>query len=339
MAVAGRIFGPEWRRYSDPATEFEVIRLTDPAFSSGFTAPWLRQFTRRGELLYWSDRTGSRQPFLMDLRSGESRQIAEAAALDSRSLCLAGDDRGFMFLDGDVLRLGSLVSSHARELYKLRPGASLSAIASGSNGALFVAERLNGRTRIVTEVRGATRVIRELPVDIQVLMARPRHSQLLYRAGERLAMMNFDGSGGRDLRIAPGRTGEAAWIPSGRTFVYLHVPENAKELITLREYAPDDNSDKLIARTSQFESVAPNLDASVFVGASRSKASAYVLLLVRAVRRELALCEHHASDPSMVSPLFSPDSQSVFFVSDRHGKPALYRVHVERFVEETGDGQ
>jgi len=63
------------------------------------------------------------------------------------------------------------------------------------------------------------------------------------------------------------------------------------------------------------------------------------LLLVRAVRRELALCEHRASDPSMVSPLFSPDSQSVFFVSDRHGKPALYRVHVERFVDETDDGR
>jgi oligogalacturonide lyase len=339
MAAAGRIFGPEWRRYPDPATEFEVIRLTDPAFSSGFTAPWLRQFTRRGELLYWSERTGSRQPFLMNLHSGESRQIAEAAALDPRSLCLAADDRGFMFLDGDALRYGSLISSHEREAYKLRPGASLSALCASADGAIFLAEYLNGRTRIVTAGRGATRVIREVPFEIRVLMARPRRSQLLYRAQERVTIMNFDGSGGRDLRIAPGRTGEAVWTPSGRTLIYLHVPENAKELITLREYAPDDNSDKLIARTSQFASVAPNLDASVFVGASRSRASAYVLLLVRAVRRELALCEHHASDPSMVSPLFSPDSQSVFFVSDRDGKPALYRVHVEKFVEETDGGQ
>lgn len=339
MAVAGRIFGPELRRYSDPATDFEVFRLTDPAFSSGFTAPWLRQFTRRGELLYWSDRTGSHQPFLMNLHTGESRQIAEAAALDPRSLCLAPDGRGFIFLDGDVLHYGSLVSSHARELYHLRAGASLSALTSAADGDVFLAEYGDGRTRIVTTGRGATRVIRELPVEISVLMARPRRPQLLYRAEQRVSVMNFDGSGSRDLRIAPGRTGEVAWIPSGRTLVYLHVPESAKELITLREYAPDDNSDKLLANTSQFASVAPNLDASVFVGASRSKASAYVLLLVRAVRRELALCEHHASDPTMVSPRFSPDSQSVFFVSDRHGKPALYRVHVEKFVEETDDGQ
>ena len=81
----------------------------------------------------------------------------------------------------------------------------------------------------------------------------------------------------------------------------------------------------------------PNSDASVFAGASRSKASSYILILLRVTRRELALCEHHASDPSLVSVVFAPDSQSIFFVSDRHGKPAIYRVPVERFVEETGD--
>ena len=77
------------------------------------------------------------------------------------------------------------------------------------------------------------------------------------------------------------------------------------------------------------------MDSSVFVGASRSRASAYVLLLLRVTRRELTLCEHRASEPAMVTPIFSPDSQSVFFASDRHGKTALYRVHVEKFVEET----
>jgi Tol biopolymer transport system component len=33
--------------------------------------------------------------------------------------------------------------------------------------------------------------------------------------------------------------------------------------------------------------------------------------------------------------VFSPDSQSIVFMSDRHGKPALYEVRVGRFVEET----
>ena len=54
-------------------------------------------------------------------------------------------------------------------------------------------------------------------------------------------------------------------------------------------------------------------------------------------KRELTLCEHRASDPSLVTVVFTSDSQSIIFVSDRHGKPALYRVPVEKFVEETGD--
>jgi len=34
--------------------------------------------------------------------------------------------------------------------------------------------------------------------------------------------------------------------------------------------------------------------------------------------------------------VFSPNSQHVYFVSDREGKPAIYSVAVEKLVEETG---
>ncbi len=78
-----------------------------------------------------------------------------------------------------------------------------------------------------------------------------------------------------------------------------------------------------------------NGDASVFIGASGSKASPHVLLLLRVTRREFTLAEHRASDPAMVAPIFAPASQRIFFTSDRHGKPALYTMSVERFVEET----
>jgi oligogalacturonide lyase len=37
----------------------------------------------------------------------------------------------------------------------------------------------------------------------------------------------------------------------------------------------------------------------------------------------------------MVAPIFSPSSQRIFFESDRHGKPAIYTMSVERLVEET----
>ena len=39
----------------------------------------------------------------------------------------------------------------------------------------------------------------------------------------------------------------------------------------------------------------------------------------------------------MVAPIFSPDSQRIFFVSDRHGKPAVYTVKVDKLVEKTDE--
>jgi len=36
-----------------------------------------------------------------------------------------------------------------------------------------------------------------------------------------------------------------------------------------------------------------------------------------------------------VSPIFSPNSQNVFFSSDQHGKPAIYRIAVDKLVETT----
>jgi oligogalacturonide lyase len=205
-----------------------------------------------------------------------------------------------------------------------------------ADGSVLFAERTGGISRIM-------RVLKEqgVPVltsggGVESVMARPHRPEFVWREKDAVWFASLDGSGKRRLNLASGRVGEILWTQSGRTLVYLHIPDDTQELITLREYSPDDNTDALVARTSQFATVSPNGDASVFAGASRSKASSYVLLLLRVTRRELTLCEHHASDPAMVAPLFPPDSQSVFFVSDRHGKSAIYRIHVEKFVEETG---
>jgi oligogalacturonide lyase len=341
MAAAGRLAPREWTRYPDPATELEVVRLTDPAFSSGMTAPHLRQFTRRGEtLVYWSERysaesPGARQAFLIDLKQGESRQLTQAAALDPSSLSLSADDRSFVFFDGRSLHESPLTNTHPSEIHRIPENAVRTGLTIATDGAVVFAVRENGKSRIVSVLRRQSRSISESDTEVEEVMARPRHAQILYRAGGQFWLLNNDGSSKRPLKTEPGETGSALWIPSGRTLIYLHIPEGPKDLITLREHAPDDGTDKLLARTSQFISVSPNADASVFTGASRSRATAYVLILLRVARRELTLCEHRASDPAMVRPVFSPDSQSVLFVSDRHGKPALYQVRVARFVEET----
>lgn len=342
MAAAGRLSGPEWKRYADPATELEVVRLTDPSFASGTTAPHLRQFTRRSDsLLYWSERNaadspGPRQAFFLDLKQGESRQLTQAAALDPSSLSLIADDRSFVYFDGRSLEESPLAGPRALQLHLAPENSVRSGLTIAADSAAVFAERAGGRSRIVSVLRRQSRSIFEGPDEIDELMARPRRAQILFRAAGQFWLAGTDGSGKRALKTEPGQTASAVWIPSGRTFLYLHIPDSSRELITLREHSPDDGSDRLVAKTSQFISVSPNADASVFTGASRSRATAYVLILVRAVRRELTLCEHRASDPAMVRPVFSPDSQTIVFVSDRHGKTALYQVPVAKFVEQTG---
>jgi oligogalacturonide lyase len=159
---------------------------------------------------------------------------------------------------------------------------------------------------------------------------------MLYRRGpDELWLVNFDGAQNRKLRLAAGGVGSAVWSADGRTVSYLNFPATAKELNNIRECTPDTNEDKPIANTSQFVALNRNSDSSVFIGASGSKASPYVLLLVRSVKRELTLCEHRASDPRMVAPIFSPNSQRIFFQSDRDGKMAIYAMTVDRLVEAT----
>ena len=73
----------------------------------------------------------------------------------------------------------------------------------------------------------------------------------------------------------------------------------------------------------------------MFAGASQNMASPTILLLLRVTRRELTMCEHKAADPQTVAPIFSPDSQRIYFQSDRDGKRAIYMVRVDKFVEKT----
>ena len=56
---------------------------------------------------------------------------------------------------------------------------------------------------------------------------------------------------------------------------------------------------------------------------------------LRAAHSERTMCEHKASRAEAVAPVFSPDSQRIYFQSDRHGKPAIYCMHVEKLVEKT----
>jgi oligogalacturonide lyase len=343
QSLKGTTFPSNWRRYSDPTTEMEVYRLTDPAYASTMPAYYNRAIARSsGWMLFGCDRGGSLQAFHMDLRSGETQQLTEAEDLDGGSLTLLPDNRSFCYFAGRSLHIVNLATARERKLYEVAEGwdrgAGMSVGPEGTH-AIFAERRgQSWRLRMVTLSQGAARTVAEAPVEMGHPIARFRRAQILYRQGDgALWLADSGGKQNRRLKLAPGRIAAANWAPDGKTILYLNIPEDRTQLNALREYTPDTDSDNLVAKTSQFAHFGCNRDTSVFVGASRNAASPTVLILLRTTRRELTLCEHKASHPETVAPVFAPDSQRIYFQSDRDGKPAIYCVHVEKLVERTND--
>lgn len=334
------VYPSEVHRYADEATESIVFRLTDPAHESRLPAPYNRPISRKNDfLIYTSDRSGSLAAYRLDLKSGESHGLTSAPDLVPDSLTLAPDDRDFVYVAGGSLHMTRLAGGHTREVYRLADGFELGAGVSLSEDGLVAAliEQKSGqsRLRLITMRTGEAATVLETADPISDPQPRPKRAGLLYRKKDELWVVNYDGAQNRRLRIAPGALGTALWSADGRSIDYLNLPDDAKKLHNIREFTPDSNTDEFISNTTQFITFNRNSDTTVFVGASGSKASPYLLLLVRSVKRELTLCEHRASDPRQVIAFFSPNSQRVVFQSDRDGKMALYSIAVDRLVERT----
>jgi oligogalacturonide lyase len=332
----------EVSRYQDPITDLDVYRLTDPLHTCLLPAYYSHAITRNSSgLLYSSDRSGTPQIYFMDLKTGDSRQLTEAAAdLDTTSPTFTPDSRSVAYFAGRTLFLINLSSHRERELYRIPEGWERSpgfSIGPDGNQATFAEKRGDtSRLRMVPLGQGAARTVLEGAFPILHPIHRPMRAQIFYRQGESsLWLVDSDGRRNHALKIAPGRCLSPNWSAGGRTILYLNFPENSTQLHAIRELTPDSGTDKLVASTSQFASVAFNRDTSVFAGASANRGSPTVLILLRVTRRELTLCEHKASHPEDVTLMFSPDSQRIYFQSDREGKPAIYDLHTERLVERT----
>jgi oligogalacturonide lyase len=183
-------------------------------------------------------------------------------------------------------------------------------------------------------VRGDATVVAE-GAEVRDPMPRPRRASVAYLGSGGLWLAHLDGSRNSRMKTAAGTVLAARWAPGGRTIFYLNAGGDGGRTVYLRELDPDTGEDKAVALTSQFATFSANADASVFVGASFSKAQPFVLILVKSVRRELTIGEHRNGEAQAVSPVFTPDSQQVYYQTDRLGKPALFSMNIERLVEKT----
>jgi oligogalacturonide lyase len=337
---AGQTLPPDRSRYADPATEFNVVRLTDPAYNSYLPVSQNRPVSRSGGfLVHASDRSGTLQLMRLDLKNGESSVLTEASTLLPWSVTLMPNERAVSYVSGNQLFLQPISNRKSRVLYELQSGFECTGLSVSEDGNhAFLTEQGGevSRLRIVPLLRGSAATILEGRGRFLDPAPRPRRAGVLYRRGDgSIWLVNYDGQQNRRLPAGPGRVVRALWSANGRAVLYLSVRDEPKRIHAIRECVPDTNADSQVAITSQYADFDRNSDGTVFIGASDSKAQPFILLMVRAVRREFTLCEHKASDARMVSPQFSPSSQRIYFQSDRGGKPAIYTMAVERLVETT----
>lgn len=322
--------GVEKTKLIDPGTEAELTRVTDPNLAASFLPPAHQTiFARRGHfLLYAREQSGQKQAWSLDLKSWRNRQLSSVRALDTESLTLTADEKALCFIDGKTLLAGP-PGKGSKKLHEFseKPGPGL-----GTTDGEVLA--VDGRRLLSIPVNGGeARVILESEAPIEYPMAQPGGELVAYRSAGGLWVVPR--GGGSAKRLAPAETGrvtQARWTANGASLLYLFAAGNTGP-VSLEEVKPNQGPGTKIANTSQYAAFTATADASVFFGASGSKAGPIVFLMLRQNRRELALCEHGAKDPSLARVAVSPDSQHLIFHSDREGRSALYMLDLEKLVE------
>ncbi len=105
---------------------------------------------------------------------------------------------------------------HTREVYRLEEGFNFgngfSLSEDGLVAALIEDKPGLSRLRLITMRSGAAATLAESPDPISDPQPRPKRAGLLYRKGDELWVVNYDGAQNRKLRIAPGGLGDGAVV-------------------------------------------------------------------------------------------------------------------------------
>src|SRR5579885_857543 len=194
----GAVFPSDAHRYSDPATELDVFRLTDPSYTAVLPAFYNRAMAKNSNwLLFSCDRLGSLQVFRMDLKDAQTRQLTEVEDLDPASVTLTPDNRSFCFFAGRSLYIGAVSPFRYRELYRVPSGwtrtPGLSVGPDGTHATFCEARAAASRLRMVSLNQGLARTVIEAAFPMSHPIPRPLRAQILYRQGdEALWLVNSD---------------------------------------------------------------------------------------------------------------------------------------------------
>jgi oligogalacturonide lyase len=316
----------------DPLTENDMIRLTDP--KAAHRLPLGSYVASRANAVLTATEQGGTpgkpQIARIDLRTGLGRILTEAEALDAASPSFTPDERWIQYIDGKRFLQMPAGGGKERELY-VTEGAfepvGVAVTVDGLSG--YVVERMGGAWRLIQApllTKGTAGVLAESGEAIGRVLPRPKRASVAYHRGGAWWMVNTDGKQNRKLPTAEGAGVGGFWSADGTALWYLANGQ-------VRVCDPDANRDQLWAKSSQFVQMGRNGDGSVLVGMSGSKAGPYVLITLRVTKRERPLVAHKASHPGRTPPVFSPNSQRIFFESDFEGNPAVYMLLVDRLVE------
>ena len=375
LAEPGSRFEQEAVELTDELTGRALERLTDlkslfhfPHYHHRFLSANNRSLILGGEA------DGTRQIHYYDLRRKRTTQLTGGEGTFPYSATMDEDEKELFYLQGDGLNRSSLNGRGHHQVFR-RPGGwrfsghmSLSDDAATAalvevreddyrdNPVEQVAAKPQCRIRVVDLAGGKDRIAVTERAWLTHPQIRPGRRELLYMReapgdpGAQAYWSGMDGKNAKPLRPDDGgRIERAYWALGGGEARFVHFPDATLRGATIRSITPETGAERRIARCSAFGWLEENADGSAYVGASKRPSGPNIYVLFPSLDREITLCEHGASgkpypiagtealDYSCAAPetAFSHDSQWVYFVSDREGQPAVYRMKVEDLVEST----
>jgi oligogalacturonide lyase len=220
------------------------------------------------------------------------------------------------------------------------------------------ARRPRCRLRVVDIRRGRSQTLVEERNWLAHPQFRPGATDVLYchegpwdKVDARLWLVSLDGRKIKNLRPrqADEELGHEYWSGFTNEVCYVFYPDHSGRNATIRCVNVDSGKERILSRCTKFGWLMGNRDNSAIVGAGRSLAGPNIYVLFPRLGREITICQHDSgAKPHTIAgentedhfaawpePVFSFDSRWVYYVTDRRGLPAIYRVDVSDLVEET----